>query len=153
MKGVANIISAIFVVVVILTAAYSITTAYIRYSAEITESAKKAIERKMYADKVAYTVAECNPEYNIIKFQYDGEIPEYSVRVICYDLDNPKSSWRVMPYVGDGVLSAQYVSNNLYYRNIELNLEINPHFINACRTKRIKCVVIGTYAAKKIIVK
>ena len=154
MRGVSNLISALFVVAIILIIAYSLTTAYFKYSLEITKATKEVIERKIHANNIAYSIAECNVESKKISLKYMGTNPEYFVRFICYDKKDPYNSLCMVPSIKDGTNYIKYINKNIP-KNIELNIATCEGLENACseeNIENIKCIVVGIYSLKEIAV-
>lgn len=149
MRGISNLVSALFIVAVILISAYSLTTAYLKYSSKIADAAKRSIERKMYANSISYSTADCNTSTQKITLKYLGAQPEFFVRFICYDERDPYNSLCVVPYIQKGVLSAKYISYQ-FPEKIELNIAACEELYYACVLKKIKCIAIGAHIAKEI---
>ena len=149
MRGVSNIISALFAVAVILIAAHAVTTAYVRYSAELADAAKRSIDRKMYVSGISYGDAECNIDSQRIRLKYTGSNPEYLVRFLCYDARNPPERYCIVPFVQNNVLSAQYISSE-FPEEIELNMAACQDLNEACIVNALECVAIGAHTARKV---
>ena len=149
MRGISNLVSALFIVAVILISAYSLTTAYLQYSSDVVDAAKKSIERKMYADNIAYSTADCNTFSQKITLKYVGAQPEFFVRFICYDERDPYNSLCVVPYIQEGVISAKYISYE-FPEKIELNMGACEELNYACMLKKIKCIAIGAHTVSEI---
>ncbi len=149
MRGVSNVISAIFVVAAILVAGYITLSAYIQHTTELTITANKALERAMLANHVEYGKGECNTAAGTIKIPVTGTEPDYAVRFLCYDLANATDTICAVPYVATGSTSAQYVGPK-FPGTVELNMAACPDLNDACNTERLECVAVGTYGTQKI---
>lgn len=156
MRGISNVITALFVVAAILIAAYATMSAYVRHTSDLASAVKRVVSRQIRATYVSYGTSECNTSAGVLKVTYTGIEPEYLVRVVCYDVADPPSTFCVLPYITGGTnsMSAQYLDSSVpFLRDVELNLMACPADLNAaCATDKLGCYVIGTYKAQKLSV-
>ncbi len=154
-RGVSDVVAAVFVIAAILGTAYVLTNAYITYTTNATLAFKQTVERWAHAAQVQYSVGECNADTGLLEVNYIGNTYELAVRVVCVDLNDAIQSMCVVPYVSNGATSAQYVSRYLP-GTLELNfLKCGSATVlqAACRTDRMLCFAIGSYAARQVPVR
>lgn len=152
MKGVSNVVSAIFVLAVILTAAYTIISAYITHTTELTIRANQALEREIHAAHIGYSIGECNTVSGILEINYIGIDEELSVRILCVDLKDTINSICIVPFVANNAKSAQYV-DRFFPGTLDLNIlkcSSASALVAACQRNELMCYAIGAYTVQRI---
>ncbi len=151
MRGISNVVSAIFVLAAILIAAYVSVSAYIQYTTRLAVDARNATERVVYAGKISFSDGICDTNRGTLSVTYTGIVPAFAVRFICYSLDDPVHTACVVPEVNSGAKSIQYVDRE-FPGTIELNISACADLNTACYLNKLRCAEFGIYGSQKILV-
>jgi hypothetical protein len=95
-RGVSNVISAVFVIAIILTAAYMAIGSLIEHSKVVIKAERQILNRQV--DRTYITYGDVNVEGNVIHIAYTGGIGEYAIRLYCYDNDTHTKTCVVPTY-------------------------------------------------------